>query len=91
MRFFDGWVMVGILPIQVNDQRPNEEKQRAWVELSLSVLPNAPRGGFFTAGAQQGPREICQAVGECDALSYIKALRKNLPPPKVAAGPSRSP
>ena len=32
VRFFDGWVMVGILLIQVNDQRPNEEKQRAWVE-----------------------------------------------------------
>ena len=29
---------------------------------------NAPRGGFFTAGAQEGPREICQGVGECDVL-----------------------
>lgn len=91
MRFFDGWVMVGIMLIQVNDQRPNEEKQRAWLSEASPCCPTR-RGEVFSLPVhKKGLEKFAKELGSAMFSLHIKALRKNLPPPKVAAGPSRSP
>ena len=88
VRFFDGWVMVGTLLVQVNDHRPNEEKQRAWVELSLSVLPNAPRGGFFSLPVhKKGPERFAKQLGSAMfSIEHQSAVQK-LTTSKSRGGP----
>ena len=91
MRFFDGWVMVDILLIQVNDQRPNEEKQRAGLSEASPCCPTRRGEAFSPPVHKKGLEKFAKELGSAMFSLHIKALRKNIPPPKVAAGPSRSP
>ena len=64
-------------------------EQKEWV---IYPPPGSAWWVFFSAGAQKEPwKNLPRGWGMRCYIYNITTLRWNLPPPKVAAGPSRSP